>query len=443
MIARSGRLKFASIFLVLLFLPVAAGAELITPRLEIPIPTVKFTPPQLEDGIISIPFLAQYVGGVYQFLLGVVGIVAAVMMMVGGFQYLTAGGDGQRVGKAKKRIADALIGMVLAFGSYLVLWTLNPDLVEFRALQIAGVQTELYVSEEPKVDAESEDAADAVNPQPVETGNCSTPGFEVLDMSKVDVELNKSMYNELKKKLTPAKVETYKKAADRAKIPWEVLAAIHLMEAGMRDNGSILNGGPLCNANDDPGLLTKCPACKTPSAENDLFCGAQKIAKNTPGLTKDNIPLIKLTFCKYNGCNAKKKACPDIHAYISPKFDKDHLEYFKTGVDCLPINCIPGCTADITKKGSGEPYGRGCCALRVYKKGSEPAGYNPGGSKCIQNQKKACGKDNGDGTETYTYVPGDRSEANPCGTRIRQERAGALTVYALILKLEESGDVKP
>lgn len=121
---------------------------LITPRLEIPIPTIKFTSPLLEGGVITIPFLAQYVGGVYQFLLGVVGIVAAVMMMIGGFQYLTAGGDSQRVGKAKKRIADALIGMVLAFGSYLVLWTLNPDLVEFRALQIAGVKTELSFSDQ-------------------------------------------------------------------------------------------------------------------------------------------------------------------------------------------------------------------------------------------------------------------------------------------------------
>lgn len=112
------------------------------PVLEIPIPNLNFTGIIRENGQITIPWLAQYIGGVYTFLLSIVGLMAAVMMVIGGFQYVTSGGDQGKIGAGKKRIVNALTGLVLALSSYVILYSINPDLVAFNGLQLTGVRTE-------------------------------------------------------------------------------------------------------------------------------------------------------------------------------------------------------------------------------------------------------------------------------------------------------------
>lgn len=87
--------------------------------------------------------LADYLNTVYNWLISIVGIVAAVMLMIGGFQYLTSGGEAGRVKQAKERIGNALIGLVLAFSSYLLLNTINPQLVNLKVPELAGIRTEL------------------------------------------------------------------------------------------------------------------------------------------------------------------------------------------------------------------------------------------------------------------------------------------------------------
>jgi len=113
------------------------------PTLEIPIPNVEFSDAIRQNGQITIPWLAQYVGGVYTFLLSIAGLLAAVMMVVGGFQYMTAGGDQSKIGAGKKRITDALTGLVLALASYTILYSINPELVAFDGLKVSGVATEV------------------------------------------------------------------------------------------------------------------------------------------------------------------------------------------------------------------------------------------------------------------------------------------------------------
>jgi hypothetical protein len=47
------------------------------------------------------------------FLSAIVGTVAVVMLIVGGFRYITSGGNSEAVGKAKNTIIYALIGLVI------------------------------------------------------------------------------------------------------------------------------------------------------------------------------------------------------------------------------------------------------------------------------------------------------------------------------------------
>jgi hypothetical protein len=49
--------------------------------------------------------------------------------MVGGYMYITSAGNSASTGKAKETITDAIIGLLLALTSWLLLYTINPDLV--------------------------------------------------------------------------------------------------------------------------------------------------------------------------------------------------------------------------------------------------------------------------------------------------------------------------
>lgn len=84
--------------------------------------------------------IAQYIAAVYNWAIGVAVTLAMVMVVVGGFQYVVARGNPGAIGAAKDRIANAVIGLVLALGSYTILNTINPQLVQLRNLTIPPIQ---------------------------------------------------------------------------------------------------------------------------------------------------------------------------------------------------------------------------------------------------------------------------------------------------------------
>lgn len=55
-----------------------------------------------------------------------VGVIAVIMIIVGGLQYITSGGDSGKVGKAKTTIIYALVGLVVvALAQFIVRFVLN------------------------------------------------------------------------------------------------------------------------------------------------------------------------------------------------------------------------------------------------------------------------------------------------------------------------------
>jgi hypothetical protein len=140
----------AAALLALAFFGAAAPASAVTGavqtapagdiQIETPIPQSA-----LEKGVSAaetntVKGAADYLGRVYTFAISIVGLVATVMFIIGGFQYLTSAGDASKIGAAKKRITDALIGLVLALGSYALLNTLNPQLVTFKPLTVQNAE---------------------------------------------------------------------------------------------------------------------------------------------------------------------------------------------------------------------------------------------------------------------------------------------------------------
>jgi len=83
-----------------------------------------------------IPWIGQYIAGVYQYAIGIVGILSAVVLMFGGIIWLTAGGNAAQIGNAKAWIGASLTGLVIALCSYMILYLVNPDLTIFKPLGI-------------------------------------------------------------------------------------------------------------------------------------------------------------------------------------------------------------------------------------------------------------------------------------------------------------------
>lgn len=91
-------------------------------------------------GVTQVANLATYVNLVYQWLLPAGAIMAVVMVMVAGLQYATAGGNAGKVGAAKERIFQALVGLVLLMGAYTILRFISPDLVKLDLARVPMIK---------------------------------------------------------------------------------------------------------------------------------------------------------------------------------------------------------------------------------------------------------------------------------------------------------------
>lgn len=134
-------------------------SESIGPRFSVPIPNmnigsiIRSTTPvagAVALSTIDVPWIANYVTGVYRYAVSIAGMLAGVMFVVGGFQYLTAGGDASRVSKGRDRITDAVIGLSLVLGAYLMLLTVNPDLVSITSLRVQTVARRTFETISPQ-----------------------------------------------------------------------------------------------------------------------------------------------------------------------------------------------------------------------------------------------------------------------------------------------------
>ncbi|GEM_PF-6674729 len=81
--------------------------------------------------------LADYIGLIFQYAVGVAGIFAVALIMWGGMKWIFSGGDQGAVKSAQETIRNAVIGLILALGAYLLLNTINPNLV---ALQVPALR---------------------------------------------------------------------------------------------------------------------------------------------------------------------------------------------------------------------------------------------------------------------------------------------------------------
>ncbi|MEK7209468.1 MAG: pilin [Patescibacteria group bacterium] len=108
-----------------LILPLLAGAAL-----EIDFPQISGVKPTDNFGP------ANWVNYLFVFGIAVVGLAILGTVIYAGVLYLTAGDNSGKVTEAKDRLWGALIGFVILMGSYIILRTINPQLVDIKNPQI-------------------------------------------------------------------------------------------------------------------------------------------------------------------------------------------------------------------------------------------------------------------------------------------------------------------
>ena len=129
------------------------------PKLENPFDNLQISIPGMQrfkdavattdaNGRISIQsnWLAEYLVGIYNYLIAIVAIVAVLAVAIGGLQWVISGGDAGKVKTAKDWISNALLGLILALSSYAILYLINTDLVKWKTINLTYVKKDLINS---------------------------------------------------------------------------------------------------------------------------------------------------------------------------------------------------------------------------------------------------------------------------------------------------------
>lgn len=90
---------------------------------------------------------SDYISKAYNYLLGISVTIVIVMVMIGGLQYVLSAGTGN-IQKAKERISNAIIGFMLLSFAYVILFTVNPNLVSLRLPQLPMVKRVVLVGDD-------------------------------------------------------------------------------------------------------------------------------------------------------------------------------------------------------------------------------------------------------------------------------------------------------
>ena len=64
--------------------------------------------------------LNAIIGGILRVAMGFLGVIAVLIILYGGFIWMTAGGEQDKVDKAKKMIYAGIIGLVIIFAAYAI-----------------------------------------------------------------------------------------------------------------------------------------------------------------------------------------------------------------------------------------------------------------------------------------------------------------------------------
>lgn len=70
-----------------------------------------------------------YIGQIISIILSLLGVIFLILIIYGGVSWMTAGGNEEKVGKAKELITEALIGLIIVLAAYAITYFVLKQLV--------------------------------------------------------------------------------------------------------------------------------------------------------------------------------------------------------------------------------------------------------------------------------------------------------------------------
>lgn len=144
---------------ILAALPLTAQAAdnysplIYTPQIKIPVTGSELnkdsTPVgsyNATKGVMTSDLLAKYIKAIYDYGMMICGILAAIVLMGGGVLWLISAGDSSKVSQAKELITGSLTGMVILFSSWIILNTINPDLLKLKLITTQVVRPQVLTN---------------------------------------------------------------------------------------------------------------------------------------------------------------------------------------------------------------------------------------------------------------------------------------------------------
>jgi hypothetical protein len=137
---------------VIMATPQAARAEdpqplEFTPQIKIPEASVNYTfiPVGTYDtkaGTMKSDLLAKYIKAFYNYGISIGGILATIVLMGAGVLWLTSAGNDSKITQAKELITGSIVGLGILFGSWILLNTINPALLNMRIIETKLIDTQ-------------------------------------------------------------------------------------------------------------------------------------------------------------------------------------------------------------------------------------------------------------------------------------------------------------
>lgn len=131
--------------------------------------------------ISEVQSFASYIGIIYDWLLPAGALIAVVMMMVGGLQYILSRGKEKYISKGKERITNAITGIVLLLSVFVLLNLIDPRLTILNSLKVPLIKTLTILNVGDSCENLNDIAKIVTSPK---TGACGTEG-KVSDISGV------------------------------------------------------------------------------------------------------------------------------------------------------------------------------------------------------------------------------------------------------------------
>lgn len=125
---------FSVLFLVFLLTFVLGGFVFSQGR-ELEVEYPKIGDYEITKTTTSVP---EYIRYIYFAVIGISGLIALGILIWAGFRYLTSAGNPEKLKDAKEYIAAAILGLIILFGSWLIVNTINPQLT---LLHVAPLET--------------------------------------------------------------------------------------------------------------------------------------------------------------------------------------------------------------------------------------------------------------------------------------------------------------